>query len=119
MIKRAADALEAHAQAPLGTQVLAKAAVSFRKWPTRWKSRSLPPASAKPSSSPMSAGTGQGEANASRGSDLAASRREHRPQHIRNSAAVRETVAYLLNQAVATAGGRELRGVAARVGVPN
>ncbi len=39
------------------------------------------------------------------------------PQRVRNSAAVRETVAYLLNRATATAGGRELRGMAARVGL--
>lgn len=41
------------------------------------------------------------------------------PQHIRNSPVVRETVAYLLNRATATAGGRELRGMAARMGVPH
>jgi transcriptional regulator with XRE-family HTH domain len=41
------------------------------------------------------------------------------PQHIRNSPAVRETVAYLLNRATAAAGGRELRGMAARMGVPH
>jgi transcriptional regulator with XRE-family HTH domain len=41
------------------------------------------------------------------------------PQWIRNSPAVRETVAYLLNRATATAGGRELRGMAARMGVPH
>ncbi len=41
------------------------------------------------------------------------------PQHIRNSAAVRETVAYLLNRSRAAAGGRELRGMAARMGVPH
>jgi transcriptional regulator with XRE-family HTH domain len=41
------------------------------------------------------------------------------PQWIRNSASVRETVAYLLNRATATAGGRELRGMAARLGVPH
>ena len=40
------------------------------------------------------------------------------PQHIRNSAAARETVAYLLNRTVTAAGGRELRGLAARMGVP-
>lgn len=40
------------------------------------------------------------------------------PQRIRNSAAVRETVAYLLSRATATAGGRELRGMAARMGIP-
>ena len=41
------------------------------------------------------------------------------PQRIRNSAAARETVAYLLSRAVAMAGGRELRGMAARMGVPH
>lgn len=41
------------------------------------------------------------------------------PQHIRNSAAVRETVAYLLNRARAAAGGPELRGMAARMGLPH
>jgi transcriptional regulator with XRE-family HTH domain len=41
------------------------------------------------------------------------------PQLVRNSAPVRETVAYLLNQANATAGGRELRGMAARMGLPH
>jgi len=41
------------------------------------------------------------------------------PQRVRNSAAARETVSYLLNRAVATAGGRELRGMAARLGVPH
>jgi transcriptional regulator with XRE-family HTH domain len=41
------------------------------------------------------------------------------PQRIRNSAPVRETVAYLLNRANAAAGGRELRGMAARMGVPH
>jgi transcriptional regulator with XRE-family HTH domain len=41
------------------------------------------------------------------------------PQRIRNSAPVRETVAYLLNRARAAAGGRELRGMAARMGVPH
>jgi transcriptional regulator with XRE-family HTH domain len=44
---------------------------------------------------------------------------EAAPQRIRNSAAARETVAYLLNRANATAGGRELRGMAARMGVPH
>ena len=42
---------------------------------------------------------------------------EAAPQRIRNSAPVRETVAYLLNRARAEAGGRELRGMAARMGV--
>jgi hypothetical protein len=41
------------------------------------------------------------------------------PQHTRNQAAVRETVAYLLGRATAAAGGRELRGMAARMGVPH
>jgi hypothetical protein len=41
------------------------------------------------------------------------------PQHIRNHPATRETVAYLLGRATATAGGRELRGMAARMGVPH
>jgi transcriptional regulator with XRE-family HTH domain len=41
------------------------------------------------------------------------------PQRVRNSAAVRETVAFLLNRAKANAGGRELRGMAARIGVPH
>jgi YD repeat-containing protein len=39
------------------------------------------------------------------------------PQLIRNRPAARETVAYLLNRARADAGGRELRGMAARMGV--
>jgi transcriptional regulator with XRE-family HTH domain len=41
------------------------------------------------------------------------------PQRVRNSAAVRETVAYLLNRATAAAGGPELRGMASRMGVPH
>ncbi|QXJ21681.1 helix-turn-helix domain-containing protein [Actinomadura graeca] len=41
------------------------------------------------------------------------------PQWIRNSKPVRETVAVLLKQARAAAGGRELRGMAARMGVPH
>lgn len=41
------------------------------------------------------------------------------PQHTRNSAAARETVAYLLNRATAASVGRELRGLAARMGVPH
>ena len=41
------------------------------------------------------------------------------PQRFRNSTAVRETVAYLLNRATAAAGGRELRGMAARIGLPH
>lgn len=44
---------------------------------------------------------------------------ETAPQVIRNSAAARETVAYLLGRATAAAGGRELRGIAARMGVPH
>jgi transcriptional regulator with XRE-family HTH domain len=44
---------------------------------------------------------------------------EMAPQRIRNSNSSRETVAYLLNRATATAGGRELRGMAARMGVPH
>lgn len=39
------------------------------------------------------------------------------PQHIRNSPPARETVAYLLSRARLDAGGRELRGMAARMGV--
>ncbi|KAB8184300.1 helix-turn-helix domain-containing protein [Nonomuraea phyllanthi] len=41
------------------------------------------------------------------------------PQRIRNDARVRETVAVLLQQATSSAGGRELRGMAARMGVPH
>jgi hypothetical protein len=41
------------------------------------------------------------------------------PQRVRNSVAVRESVSYMLNLAVAAAGGRELRGLAARMGVPH
>jgi transcriptional regulator with XRE-family HTH domain len=44
---------------------------------------------------------------------------EAAPQRIRNSPPVREAVAYLLNRARAAAGGRELRGMAARMGVPH
>jgi hypothetical protein len=44
---------------------------------------------------------------------------EAAPQRIRNSAPVRETVAYLLNRARAAAGGPELRGMAARMGLPH
>jgi transcriptional regulator with XRE-family HTH domain len=44
---------------------------------------------------------------------------EAAPQRIRNSATARETVAYLLNRARADAGGRELRGLAARMGLPH
>jgi transcriptional regulator with XRE-family HTH domain len=39
------------------------------------------------------------------------------PQRIRNSAAARETVAFLLNRAAASAGGRELRGLASRMSI--
>lgn len=41
------------------------------------------------------------------------------PQHIRNNAAARETIAYLLSRSRADAGGRELRGMAARMGMPH
>jgi transcriptional regulator with XRE-family HTH domain len=41
------------------------------------------------------------------------------PQRTRNNAAAREAVAYLLNRATAAAGGRELRGMAARMGLPH
>jgi transcriptional regulator with XRE-family HTH domain len=41
------------------------------------------------------------------------------PQRIRNSAPAREAVAYLLNRARAAAGGPELRGMAARMGLPH
>jgi hypothetical protein len=44
---------------------------------------------------------------------------EAAPQRIRNSAPTRETVAFLLNRAKAEAGGRELRGIAARMGLPH
>jgi transcriptional regulator with XRE-family HTH domain len=44
---------------------------------------------------------------------------ETAPQRVRNSAAARETVAYLMTRATARAGGRELRGMAARMGVPH
>jgi hypothetical protein len=44
---------------------------------------------------------------------------ETAPQWIRNSAPVREAVAVMLEQAKAAAGGRELRGMAARMGVPH
>jgi len=41
------------------------------------------------------------------------------PQRVRNYAPARETVAHLITRARATAGGRELRGMAARMGVPH
>jgi len=41
------------------------------------------------------------------------------PQWIRNNRSVQETVAVLLSQARADAGGRELRGMAARMGLPH
>ncbi|MEV5411003.1 helix-turn-helix transcriptional regulator [Thermopolyspora sp. NPDC052614] len=41
------------------------------------------------------------------------------PQRFRNNARVRETLAVMLEQARSSAGGRELRGLAARVGVPH
>lgn len=44
---------------------------------------------------------------------------ETAPQWIRNSSAVRETVSHMLNRSIAEAGGRELRGMAARMGVPH
>jgi transcriptional regulator with XRE-family HTH domain len=44
---------------------------------------------------------------------------QNAPQWIRNSASMRETVAFLLNRASAAATGRELRGMAARMGVPH
>jgi hypothetical protein len=39
------------------------------------------------------------------------------PQYIRNSPAVRETVAFLLQRSRTEAGGRDLRGMAARMGI--
>ena len=44
---------------------------------------------------------------------------EAAPQRIRNSGPARETVAYLLNRARVASGGRELRGMAARMGLPH
>jgi transcriptional regulator with XRE-family HTH domain len=41
------------------------------------------------------------------------------PQYIRNYAPARETVAFLLSRARVAAGGRELRGLAARMGIPH
>jgi hypothetical protein len=41
------------------------------------------------------------------------------PQRIRNSPAARDAVAFLLQRARADAGGRDLRGMAARMGVPH
>jgi transcriptional regulator with XRE-family HTH domain len=41
------------------------------------------------------------------------------PQLIRNHPPTRETIAYLLNRARADAGGRELRGMAGRMGLPH
>lgn len=41
------------------------------------------------------------------------------PQRVRNSGPVRASVAYLLNRARAAAGGPELRGMAARMGLPH
>jgi hypothetical protein len=41
------------------------------------------------------------------------------PQLIRNHPPTREAVGYLLTRARAEAGGRELRGMAARMGVPH
>jgi len=42
---------------------------------------------------------------------------ETAPQRVRNYAPAREAVGYLMTRAMATAGGRELRGMAARMGV--
>jgi transcriptional regulator with XRE-family HTH domain len=44
---------------------------------------------------------------------------EAAPARVRNSVPVRETVAFLLNRATTAAVGRELRGMAARMGVPH
>jgi transcriptional regulator with XRE-family HTH domain len=44
---------------------------------------------------------------------------ETAPQRIRNSSAVRETVAFLLNRATTASVDRELQGIAARMGVPH
>jgi hypothetical protein len=44
---------------------------------------------------------------------------ETAPSRIRNNVAVREAVGYLLNRATARAGGRELRGMATRMGLPH
>lgn len=41
------------------------------------------------------------------------------PQRFRNSPAARETVAYLMTRATMTAGGRDLRGMVARMGIPH
>jgi hypothetical protein len=41
------------------------------------------------------------------------------PQRIRNSRPVQDTVAVMLQQATSTAAGRELRGMAARMGLPH
>jgi len=41
------------------------------------------------------------------------------PQRVRNSPAARDAVAFLLQRARSDAGGRELRGMAARMGVPH
>jgi transcriptional regulator with XRE-family HTH domain len=41
------------------------------------------------------------------------------PQRVRNSMPAREAITYLLTQARAASGGRELRGMAARMGVPH
>lgn len=41
------------------------------------------------------------------------------PQMIRNGRAVRGQVSFLLDRAVSAAGGQELRGMAARMGVPH
>jgi transcriptional regulator with XRE-family HTH domain len=44
---------------------------------------------------------------------------ETAPQWIRNSPPVREAVLHMLNRAIAEAGGRELRGMAARMSIPH
>jgi hypothetical protein len=41
------------------------------------------------------------------------------PQHVRNSPAVREAVAFLLGRAASPGTARELRGMAARMGIPH
>jgi hypothetical protein len=44
---------------------------------------------------------------------------ETAPQRVRNYAPARETVGYLVTRASTTSGGRELRGIAARMGLPH
>jgi transcriptional regulator with XRE-family HTH domain len=181
MIERAADALEAHARSPLGTQVLglitlhAALAGAVAQRPhlvTHWQGEASQLAGRVPddpsgnwqsfSATNVAAwrvaiGVERGESGgavrqmagavdeqklavcsrkaqflADVGRGLARERRTQAeavawllraentgPQHIRNSPAVRETVAYLMSRAAAAAGGRELRGLAARMGVPH